>query len=180
MNIRERIFAYRFRKQPARQAIFPDFENVRSVLVLYESDLLEKNMVVKALRDELIRMDKDAVIWGYCDKKEITTPILPQARILGKKDINLLGAPKEDVINDLTKRHYDLLIDLTQHPILPLKYVAMYARTNFRAGLRMEPADPKGKEQPELHDLLISTAPQESPRYLFDQIIKYLKMIHTK
>ena len=171
MNIKELIFEYRRRKLPARQAVFPNYEDVRSVLVLYESDFMEKNTIVKAIRDDLIRADKDAVIWGYCDKKDISTLVLPQSRILGRRNINILGMPKEDVIKDLQKRQYDLLIDLTQKPILPLRYISMYARADFRAGLNMPTAH---------HDLLINTEPQETPRFLFDQIVKYLKMIHAK
>lgn len=171
MSIKERIFNYFLRKQPARQAIFPRFDDVRSVLVLYESDLSEKNTVVKALRDELILENKDVVLWGYCDKKEITSLILPQSRILGRTDINLLGAPKRDVIEDLKKRPYDLLIDLTQKPCLPLRYIAMYARADFKAGLINNSG---------LYDFLIDTPPQETPEYLFQQIVKYLKMINAK
>lgn len=171
MNIKERIFEYRLRKAPAREAVFPKYENVRSVLVLYESDLLEKNAAVKAIRDELLLQDKDVVLWGFCDKKEIVSLILPQSRIMGRRDLNLLGAPKEEVVKDLQKRQYDLLIDLTQKPCLPLRYISLYARADFRAGLNMEGAR---------NDLLINTPPQETPRFLFEQIEKYLKMIQTK
>lgn len=171
MNIKERIFEYRRRKTPKQQAVFPKYENVRSVLVLYESDLSEKNTVVKAIRDELLTQDKDVVLWGFCDKKEIVSLVLPQSRILGRRDLNLLGAPKEEIVKDLQKRQYDLLIDLTQKPCLPLRYVSMYARTDFRAGLNIPGAN---------NDLLISTAPQETPQFLFEQIVKYLKMIQTK
>ena len=171
MNIKERIFEYRLRKQPARQAVFPKYENVRSVLVLYESDLSEKNADVKAIRDELLLQDKDVVLWGFCDKKEIVSLILPQSRIMGRRDLNLLGAPKEEVVKDLQKRQYDLLIDLTQKPCLPLRYISLYARADFRAGLNMEGAR---------NDMLIQMKPQETPRFLFEQIEKYLKMIQAK
>jgi len=171
MSIKERIFNYFLRKQPARQAVFPHFDDVRSVLILYESDLSEKNTIVKALRDELILENKDVVLWGYCNKKEITSLILPQSRILGRPDINILGAPRRDVIEDLQKRPYDLLIDLTQQPCLPLRYIAMYARANFKAGLYNESG---------LYDFLIDTTPQETPTFLFQQIVKYLKIINAK
>jgi hypothetical protein len=171
MSIKEIIFKYRLRKQPPRQAVFPNYADVRSVLVLYESDYVEKNTVVKEIRNELLLQDKDVVLWGFCDKKEISTLILPQSRIMGRRDINLLGAPKEDVIADLQKRHYDLLIDLTQKPVLPLRYISLYAHADFRAGLNLDGAN---------HDLLISTPPQETPKFLFDQIVKYLQMIQPK
>jgi len=171
MNIKEYIFSYFRRKQPARQAVFTNFEDVRSVLVLYESDLSEKNTIVKQLRDELILENKDVVLWGYCNKKEIDSLILPQSRILGRQDINILGAPRRDVIEDLQKRPYDLLIDLTQQPCLPLRYIAMYARADFKAGLMNNTG---------LYDFLIDTPPQATPEFLFQQIVKYLKIINAK
>lgn len=175
MNIKEKIFEYRLRKQPPRQAVFPNYADVRSVLVLYESDYVEKNTIIKAIRDELLLQDKDVVLWGFCDKKEISTLILPQSRIMGRRDINLLGAPKEPVIADLRKRNYDLLIDLTQKPVLPLRYISLYARADFRAGIKMT-----DDQQPTTNDLLIATPPQETPKFLFDQIVKYLQMIQPK
>ena len=171
MSLTEKIFTYKQRRQPAREAIFPDFKNVRSVLVLFESELLEQNAFVYAIAQKLIDEDKDVVSWGYCDKKEIQSPILPHLRVLGRRDFTLFGAPKEEVLHDLQKRHFDLLIDLTQHPCLALRYLAMYARADFKTGLNLGTG---------IHDLLLSTEPQETPDFLFEQIVKYLKMIQPK
>lgn len=168
MKLKEKIFNYKQRRLPAREVIFPDFANVRSVLVLFESEWQERNAFVYAIAQKLIDEDKDVVSWGYCDKKETQSPILPHLRVLGRRDFNLFGAPKEEVLHDLQKRHYDLLIDLTQHPSLSLRYLALYARADFKAGLNLGTG---------IHDLLISTPPQETPDFLFEQIVKYLKMI---
>ena len=168
MKIKEKIFSYKLRRMPAREVIFPDYNNVRSVLVLFESEMEEQNAFVYAIAQKLVDDDKDVVSWGYCDKKEIQSPILPHLRVLGRRDFNLFGAPTDEVLHDLQKRHYDLLIDLTQHPVLALRYLAMYARADFKTGLNMGTG---------IHDLLISTPPQETPDFLFEQIVKYLKMI---
>lgn len=170
-KIKNWVYNYKASKQPERNVVFPDFNNVRSVLVLFESDLLEKNTVVKSIANELGKEDKDVVLWGYCEKKDIQSPILPHLRILGTRDYNILGAPKEDIINDLHKRQYDLLIDLTQHPCQPLRYLALYARAEFKTGMDLGAG---------VHDLLISTPAQETPQFLFEQIVKYLKMIQPK
>lgn len=172
MNIKEKIFAYYRRQQPERQAIFPKYDDVRSILILFESDMDEQNGTVKAIRNELLTQDKDVVLWGYCNKKEITSHPLPQYRIVGRKDFNLFGAPKEEVIKELQRRPYNLLIDLSQRPVLPMHYLAMYARADFKAGLSVHGTG--------LHDLLISTPAQENPHFLYTQIVKYLKMIQTK
>ena len=61
MSLKEKIFTYKQRRLPAREAIFPDFKNVRSVLVLFESELLEQNAFVYAIAQKLIDEDKDVV-----------------------------------------------------------------------------------------------------------------------
>ncbi len=171
MKLYDWIFNYKAGKQPERDVSFPNFNNVRSVLVLFESNLNEENPIIMSINDQLRKEDKDVVMWGYCDKKEILSPILPYLRILGRQDYNVFGAPKDEVIKDLQKRQYDLLIDLTQHPSRQLRYLALYARATFKSGLYL------GRG---IHDLLISTEPQATPQYLYEQIVKYLKMIQPK
>ncbi len=162
------IFDHYRAKQPQREVAFPRFDEVRSVLILFESDLIERNDTIKAIAQDLAQYDKDVVLWGYCPKKEITSPILPQLRIVGTKDYNIFGVPKQQLIADLQKRQYDLLIDLTQHQSLPLAYLAMYAKAHFKTGMAIQTG---------IHDLLISTPPQDTPLFLYQQIVKYLNMI---
>lgn len=170
-RIKDWIFTYRAGKEPKREVIFPQFDNVRSVLVLFESDFTEKNPVIKSIAEQLRQEDKDVVLWGYCDKKDIQSPILPQLRIVGRRDFGFLGQPKDELIADLQKRQYDLLIDLTQHTNRCLRYLALYARANFKTGMNLQIG---------IHDLLINTEPQDTPQFLFEQIVKYLKMIQPK
>ena len=170
-KIKDWVYNHKAGKQPEREVVFPHFDDVRSVLVLFESDIQEKNEVIKSIADQLRKEDKDVVMWGYCAKKDIDSPTLLQLRILGTRDFNVFEVPKDEIISELQRREFDLLIDLTQHPCRPLRYLALYARANFKSGLDLE----RG-----VHDLLISTEPQETPQFLFDQIVKYLKMIQAK
>jgi len=121
----------------------------------------------------------DVTMWGYVKKKEITTLILPQSRILGMADYNFFGKPHSYVISDLQAEHYDLLIDLTPHPILALRYLAMYAIADFKVGLNLGEG---------LHDMLISL-PDFNPEqgeeaeieasWLYHQIMSYLTTIKS-
>ncbi|MBQ3633438.1 MAG: hypothetical protein II952_03985, partial [Paludibacteraceae bacterium] len=112
-------------------------------------------------------------------KKEITTLILPQSRILGLQDYNFLGKPRDYVLEDLKADRYDLLIDLTTHPLLPLRYLAMYAEADFKVGLNLGEG---------LHDMLLSL-PDFSPEqgeeaqiettWLYNQIMGFLTTIKS-
>lgn len=165
------IFRFIQRRQPKRTTRFPHYDKIRSVLVIYESDMLEQNHVIAdTVRRQLLADDKDVVLLGYVPKKEVTSPVLPQSRMLGQRDHNLFGVPHAELVESLQKREYDLLIDLTQQPIIPLQYITMYARAEFKAGMRRDNG---------LLDFMIDTEPKQNPLFLFQQIVYFLKQIQS-
>ena len=179
MGLKEYIFNRTQRKQPERQGRFPHLDQPLKIMLIYESDVLERNDGIKTIRQELLRRQMDVTMWGYVAKKEILTLILPQSRILGQADYNLLGKPREYVVKDLQAEHYDLLIDLTTRPLLPLRYLAMLTDADFKVGLNLGEG---------LHDMLISLpdfTPEQGEEadieasWLFNQMMNYLTTIKS-
>ena len=178
-KLKQYIFEYLRKKQEPRNPRFPHFDQPLKVMIIYESDVLERNDAIKSIRQDLLRRQMDVTMWGYVEKKEITTLILPQSRILGVDDYNLLGKPRDYVLTDLLAEHYDLLIDLTTRPLLPLRYLAMYTDADFKVGMNLGEG---------LHDMLISL-PDLSPEqgeeaeieasWLYHQILTYLTTIKS-
>ena len=179
MKLKQYIFEYLRKKQEPRNPRFPHFDQPLKVMIIYESDVLERNDAIKSIRQDLLRRQMDVTMWGYVEKKEITTLILPQSRILGVEDYNLIGKPRDYVLTDLLAEHYDLLIDLTTRPLLPLRYLAMYTDADFKVGMNLGEG---------LHDMLISL-PDLSPEqgeeaeieasWLYHQILSYLTTIKS-
>lgn len=179
MKLKQYIFEYLRKKQEPRNPHFPHFDQPLKVMIIYESDVLERNDAIKSIRQDLLRRQMDVTMWGYVEKKEITTLILPQSRILGVDDYNLLGKPRDYVLTDLLAEHYDLLIDLTTRPLLPLRYLAMYTDADFKVGMNLGEG---------IHDMLISL-PDLSPEqgeeaeieasWLYHQILSYLTTIKS-
>lgn len=179
MRLKERIFNYLHGKQEARNPRFPHFDQPLKILLIYESDVLERNDDVKTIRMDLLKRQMDITMWGFLEKKEVQTLILPQSRILGLSDYNLFGKPRDYVLTDLQAEHYDLLIDLTTRPLLPLRYIAMYADADFKVGLNLGEG---------IHDMLISLpdfTPEQGDEagieasWLFDQIMRYITTIKS-
>ena len=178
-KLKQYIFEYLRKKQEPRNPRFPHFDQPLKVMIIYESDVLERNDAIKSIRQDLLRRQMDVTMWGYVEKKEITTLILPQSRILGVDDYNLLGKPRDYVLTDLLAEHYDLLIDLTTRPMLPLRYLAMYTDADFKVGMNLGEG---------IHDMLISL-PDLSPEqgeeaeieasWLYHQILTYLTTIKS-
>ena len=176
MGLKQKIFDYLRAKQEERNPRFPHLDQPLKILIIYESDYLERNDCIKTIRQDLLRRQMDVTMWGYVEKKEIQTLILPQSRILGPRDYNLFGKPRDYVLTDLLAEHYDLLIDLTTRPLLPLRYLALYTQADFKVGLNLGEG---------VHDMLISVpnldTEQAKPEssWLFDQIMRYLTTIRS-
>lgn len=173
------IFDYLLKKQPARDPRFPHLDKPLKVLLIYESDILERNDSIKSIRQDLLRRQMDVTMWGYVAKQDVQTLILPQSRILGLRDYNLFGKPKGYVLTDLRAEHYDLLIDLSKRSLVPLRYIAMYTDADFKVGMNLGEG---------LHDMLISLPdfdPEQGDEagietaWLYDQIMKYLTSIQS-
>lgn len=179
MKLKQYIFDYLRKKQPARYPRFPHLDQPLKILLIYESDPLERNDNIKSIRQELLKRQMDVTMWGYLERKEIVSLVLPQSRILGLGDYNLLGKPRDYVVRDLTAEHYDLLIDLTTRQLLPLRYLAMLAEADFKVGMNLGEG---------VHDMLISL-PDFTPEqgelaeiessWLFDQMMGYLTTIKS-
>ena len=176
MKLKQYIFEYLRKRMPEREVRFPHFDEPLRIMLIYESDYLERNDGIKTIRQDLLLQQMDVTMWGFVEKKEIQTLILPQSRILGLGDYNLLGKPRDYVLSDLQSEHYDLLIDLTTRPLLPLRYIAMYANADFKVGLNLGEG---------IHDMLISIpdldTEQAKPEasWLFDQMMRYLTTIKS-
>ena len=154
---------------PERECRFPHMDRSLKVMLIYESDVLERNDAIKAIRQDMLRRQMDVTMWGYVEKKDIQTLILPQSRILGVGDYNLLGKPRDYVLTDLQAEHYDLLIDLTTRPLLPLRYITMYTEADFKVGMNLGEG---------LHDMLIAVE-QTDVTKLYTEIMNYLTMIKS-
>lgn len=179
MSLKQRIFDYLRGKQEERDPRFPHLDQPLKIMIIYESDVLERNDNIKSIRQDLLRRQMDVTMWGYVEKKEIQTLILPQSRILGLNDYNLFGKPRDYVLTDLAAEHYDLLIDLTTRPMLPLRYIAMYTDADFKVGLNLGEG---------VHDMLISLpdfSPEQSDQaqieasWLYQEIMKFITTIKS-
>lgn len=180
MSLKQRIFDYVRGKQIARETRFPHMDKPLKVLVIYESDLLERNDAIKSIRQDLLRRQMDTTLWGYVQKKEITTMVLPKSRIVGLQEYSFLfGQPQQNIVRDLQSEHYDLLLDLTTRPCLALRYLALLANADFKAGLNLGEG---------VHDMLISLpdfTPEQGKEasieatWLYNRIMHYLTTIKS-
>jgi hypothetical protein len=166
-----------------RERRFVNYDSAKSILLLFESDFSEKNPLIRKMIHKLKLDGKKVSAWGFVDKKEVMTSILPDFKILHNKVTNTFKKPLPTYINEIENQEFDLLIDLTMRPIIPLQYIVMHANASCKTGLR--------KKGQRIYDFVLdvdnlptsdtneSTDNTVDETYLFNKIIFYLKNIQT-
>lgn len=146
-KLREKIFEWFLKRQAARTVHIPNWKQVRSVAVLYPNNNIQH--IIKQIE----QADKDVVVFTMPEKQDICW---------------LTERPKKDVLERISARPFDILIDLSQEPSRTLQYMGMAIRADFKVGRFMREG---------IHDLTIDTPSQAAPDYLFEQILRYIEML---
>jgi hypothetical protein len=188
MKVLEAIIEY-FYKQHSKKILnettrlqsFVDYKNAQSILILFESDYSEKNPEIRRIIQELRDDGKKVSAWGYINKKDITTAMLPDFRIMNNKNAGLTLCPKANYIEELQSQHYDLMLNLSLQKSTFLQYIALYANASCKVGTHL------GKDK--IHDFVIdfeqyqqNNEMQEleiNATFVYKQMIFYLKKIQT-
>lgn len=157
-------------RQRPRVKRFVTYAAARRVLLLFRSDGVDEaiHRMIGSLRAD----GKEVNAVGLLSPKA-SLPVDNAStglHILVKGDITLWGRPRKRFMQQLPTGAYDLVIDLSQNPSLPLSYVALAADAPMKSG--------GAQADPRVFDFIVDT-PSEDVQFLFDQITFYLKRIHT-
>lgn len=163
-----------------REKRFVNYQSAHTIILLFESDYMERNTEIRQLIQLLHADGKKVMAWGYLQKKEITSPILPDFRILHQKNADFSGYPSVEFRRELEELNFDLLLDLTVNEIKPLQYIALFANAACKVSTHPYPA---------IFDILIDASEikqknelnekETTAIELCDQIFFYLKNIQT-
>ena len=176
--------ALRYLSVTPRERRFVNYDKAKNILLLFESDYAEKNQHIHRVIKQMRQDGKKVSAWGFIDKKQVETAIFPEFRILHHKQTDFFHRPLQSYINELQHSPFDLVIDLTVNPVVPLQYLALYAISSFKTGIRksklpiydfvldLENVAAKNESSDEM-----VTAVDET--YLYNQIIFYIKRIQT-
>lgn len=161
-----------------RNPRFVNYSKAKTILLLFVSDYSEQNPIIRDIIASLQHDGKRVIAIGFIEKKEITTSILSDFRVLNYKQTDIFHCPLKAYLRELQEISFDLLINLSLKPIIPLQYLALYAKASCKIGITNHPVS--------LYDFVmdITSTPSQQPAvdemYLFEQIIFYLKSVQTK
>lgn len=171
-KLQEMIWRFVQKRKP-RVATYHSYKTAHRILLLFESDRLERNIQIKTLIKELQADGKEVTAWGFVQEKKMAeSAVLRDYRVLARQDFNKFFYPQDNEVQDLQREHFDLLIDLNVKNLLPLRYLNLLTNVDFRAG--------RQTEMPYLNDFMLAVGDDTDPAYLFDQLIHYLKNVESK
>lgn len=150
-----------------REKRFVNWSNAHNITVLlsYQNvDLKEITRVKETLAD------KNTTLWIFVDTKQEIAPS-DKVVFLTKQSVSAFGKPNDTIIKNFLKEESDIVIDLTEKEIFPIKYLLGISTAHCRCGL---------KKADYHYDFEISENGQVRRIDLLDQILYYLKTIKEK
>ena len=123
-------------------------------------------------------------LYGFGPKKQAMTPSTFNFNILDYEKTNCLLRTDKVLLQNMSETEFDLVIDLTTRSIVPTDYLLVVANAKCKVGKKksdiaqtdfMIDLPQKEVSSDEMIDLSYN-----EERYLFDQIIFYLKQITAK
>ena len=87
-----------------------------------------------------------------------------------QKDLNWYYKPQNYIIDNFVKKEYDILINLCDSSIIPIKYLVASSIAHFKIGVH--------EENYEIYDLMISLKDDKSMEKLMHEIRHYINLIN--
>ena len=84
------------------------------------------------------------------------------------EDLNYYALPNNSIVRNFMNETFDILIDLTQKRIVPLRLVLLFSKSPFKVGSF-------SNEKKPFYDLMIETDPADYKEYV-NQVTNYLKI----
>lgn len=158
-----------------RKAHICNLAQATSIAVIYRAEDEKMHQVVKNYLKYLKEEEgiRRLMAFSYFDGKD--TPAYLQSILeydyFTRKDLNWHGKPSGSSVDKFINEPYDILIDLTEEPCLPLRYVLVESKAKFKVGQH----NPKNEPY---FDLLIDTQMNDLAKFI-EQVTYYLAVLNS-
>ena len=113
---------------------FEGLEKAKSVLLLFRNETPEKSSLAKNIEVTLSKYNIEIDFIGYMPFKLEKGKDSTQGYFY-KNQLNWLGFPKLEVVQDLTNKDYDVIIDLDEELESPNNFILLSVKAGIRVGL---------------------------------------------
>ncbi len=159
----------------SRKVLVSNLQAAKKIGLLYHptDEAIHKKVkrYVRYLKEE--EGIREVKAFAFTAEKE--TPIFLNAKLdfdfFGIKDTKWNGRPSGSTVENFQDEEYDILIDLTEEPVIPLRFVLVHSRARFKVGRSAPENEP-------YYDLMIDAKDGDLDQFV-KQINHYLKIINN-
>ena len=161
-----------FNKQKS-QGVFLNYSEIKSILLLFniKNDI---NIGIFEHLAQLLKNDnKKVTLCGFVEQKKSQLVNEKNKIIIKKENISFWQKPKKEFLNQISEQNFDAVFFLSSTKSMPTMYMLMNSNAKIKCG---------GISTYNLLDFIIDTSNVQfaDETYIFDNIIRYLKMINVK
>jgi len=177
-GIKNSIFNNRLKKQLetfSRNVANKSFDELESILFFFDCTSEEKYREFEKIYNYCKEQGKSIRAIGFTNMKQqahYCTPRINFEYVL-TSHYNSMGVPTASFVDELIKKDYDVLIDLSHCMHKSFQWLIALSRSNCKVGA-------SDVNCMSLYDVTIDTVNDRSQRYLMQQAIIYLNMLKNK
>lgn len=153
-----------------------NLDEALSVGIIYRLDREDTYHLVKKYVKFLKEQEgiKKIMALGFIDEKELPADYQSKLEFdfFTRKDLSRFYKPGGTTVKNFINDDFDILIDLTNEQVIPLRYILNYSKAKFKVGNYSEENEP-------FYDLMINMKKYNMVDFI-DQVNHYLKIINTK
>jgi hypothetical protein len=151
-----------------------NLRNAKSIGILYDATSQEQIRMIQPFVSYFFNLKKDVKALGYVNSQQLSYCHVPKLQydFFYKKDLNWHYKPQNYIIDNFIKKEYDILINLCDSSIIPIKYLVASSIAHFKIGIY--------EENYEIYDLMISLKDDKSMEKLMHEIKYYINLINKK
>ncbi len=174
-DLKQKVGKWVFRRElrtNSRTKEVCNLDDAKSIGVLYDATTEEQIKMIQPFVSYFFDLKKDVKALGYVNANELSYCHVPKLQydFFYKKDLNWYYKPQNYIIDNFIRKEYDILINLCDSNIIPIKYLVASSIAHFKIGIY--------QENYEIYDLMISLKDDKSIEKLMDEIKHYINLIN--
>ena len=175
-NIKQKVgrwvFQNELEKNPRAKEVC-NLLNANSIGILYEATSENQLKMIQPFVSYFFNLRKDVKALGFVNSKQLSYCHVPKLQydFFYRKDLNWFYKPQNYIIDNFVKKEYDILINLCDSSIIPIKYLVASSLAHFKIGIY--------EEDYEIYDLMIALKDDKSTEKLMSEIKHYINLINT-
>jgi hypothetical protein len=151
------------------------FDAAKKIGLLYDATDQKNFEIVKEYVKSVRGRQKEILALGYVDKKELPQNQFAQLSLdfFTRKDLNWQRFPQSLEVSNFIKEPFDIVLNLADNSIFPLRYIAAVSKAKFRVGRFDETSVP-------CYDMMIEAAPGIELKHFISQAEEFLGKIKSR